>query len=89
MSRYYYDLCNRHRGKAVEITTRDGRKHRGIIRNVDQRRVFIQPLGGGRRIGGFGYGFYGYGPYGYRPGFGYGVALGAIATLALLPWFWI
>ncbi len=89
MSRYYFDLCNRYRGRAVEITTRNGRKHRGIIRNVDQRRVYIQPIGRPSGFRGFGYGFYG-SPYGgFRPGFGFGIALGAIGTLALLPWLWI
>ncbi|RLL44881.1 hypothetical protein D8M04_08340 [Oceanobacillus piezotolerans] len=81
---HYHTLCNRYRGRAVEIRTRDGRVHRGIIRHVDNRRVYLRPLGGGRNIRGFGYGYYG--GYGYG-GFGFGVALGAIATLALVPFF--
>ncbi|WP_240378102.1 hypothetical protein [Bacillus piscicola] len=95
---HYYELCNRYKGRAVEIKTHDGRVHRGIIRNVDNRNVFLQPLGRPRNLGGFGYGAFGpgygygagYGPgYGYGGGFGYGVALGAIGTLALLPlFFW-
>ncbi len=83
-------LCNRHHGKAVMIRTKDGREHRGIIQHVDNRQVYIQPMSGGRNLGGFGYGGYGYGGYGYRGrgrGFGFGIALGAIATLAILPFF--
>lgn len=85
---HYHGLCQRYKGRAVEIKTRDGRTHRGIIQNVDNRRVFIQPIGGAGNLGGFSYGFYGgYGPYGY--GRGYGIALGTIAALALLPlFFW-
>ncbi|SET67682.1 ATP synthase alpha/beta family, beta-barrel domain [Oceanobacillus limi] len=82
---HYYDLCNRHKGKGVEIRTKDGRVHRGIIQHVNQRKVYIQPMGGGRNLGGFGYGFYGPGFGG--GGLGIGIALGAIGTLALLPWF--
>ncbi|MFD1363371.1 hypothetical protein [Lentibacillus salinarum] len=84
---YYYDLCCRHKGRPVKITTRDGGIHCGIIKHVDQHRVFIQPIHAGKGLGGFGYGgFYGPG-YGYGPGLGYGIALGAIGTLALLPFF--
>lgn len=83
---YYHGLCNRYRGRRVEIRTRDGRTHRGFIREVDNRNVFIEPFDGSRRFGGFGYGFYG----GYRPfGFGYGIALGFITGLVLLPFLFI
>ncbi|MFD2046506.1 hypothetical protein ACFSTA_19385 [Ornithinibacillus salinisoli] len=86
MSAHYYDLCNRHRGRAVEIRTKDGRVHRGIINHVNQQKVYLQPMDGGpRNLGGFGYGFYGPG-FGFG-GLGIGIALGAIGTLALLPWF--
>ncbi|EKN64538.1 hypothetical protein M670_01573 [Schinkia azotoformans MEV2011] len=79
---HYHALCNRHMGKAVEIRTHDGRIHRGIIHRVTANRVYLQPLGGPRNLGGFGYGFgWGWG------GFGVGIALGAIAGLALIPWF--
>lgn len=80
---HYRGLCHRYRGRAVEIRTRDGRVHRGIIENVDGRMVYLRPFGGPRRnLGGYGYGFgWGFG------GFGFGVALGAITSLALLPWF--
>ncbi|MGI6120012.1 MAG: hypothetical protein ACOYIB_05515 [Desulfosporosinus sp.] len=77
-----YALCQRCRGRAVEIRTHDGRIHRGIIRNVDHNRVYLQPLNCTRDLGGFSYGW-------FRPGFGAGIALGAIATLALLPLFLI
>ncbi|MFB4165318.1 hypothetical protein ACE1TI_16285 [Alteribacillus sp. JSM 102045] len=79
---HYHNVCNRFRGRAVEIRTRDGRRHRGIIWHVDHSRVFLEPFGRKRDLGGFGYGFFG---PGY--GFGYGLALGAIVSLALLPFF--
>ena len=75
----YHSLCHRYRGRAVEICTHEGRIHRGIIGDVDQNFVYLQPLSRTRNLGGFSYGWYGY------PGFGAGIALGAIATLALLP----
>lgn len=79
----YYSLCHRYRGRAVEISTLDGRIHRGIIGDVDNNSVYLQPLSRTRNLGGFSYGWYGY------PGFGAGIALGSIATLALLPLFFI
>ncbi|OCA87255.1 hypothetical protein [Pseudobacillus wudalianchiensis] len=82
----YHGLCQRYRGKAVEIRTRDGRVHRGIIQYANNQRVFIRPIRGTRNLGGYGYGGYGYG-YGFGAGFGYGIALGAITGLVLLPFF--
>jgi hypothetical protein len=79
---HYHRLCNRYRGNAVKIVTNDGRVHRGIIHRVDHRRVYLRPLGGPGNLGGYGYGFYG----GFA-GFGYGLALGAITSIALLPFF--
>jgi len=79
----YFSLCQRFRGRAVQIITHDGRIHRGIIRDVDENRVYIQPLGRTRDLGGFSYGGYS------RGGWGAGLALGAIATLFLLPLFFI
>ena len=79
----YYSLCQRYRGRAVEIITHDGRIHRGIIGDVDSNRVYLQPLGPTRSLGGFSYGGYGYG------GWYAGLALGSIAALALLPLFFI
>ena len=87
---HYHQMCNKYRGRAVEIRTRDGGVHRGIIENVNNRRVFIRPFERERNIGGFGYGFYG--PrYGFGTGFGtgFGIALGAIVGLSVLPlFFW-
>ncbi|MUK90411.1 hypothetical protein GMD78_18795 [Ornithinibacillus sp. L9] len=80
---HYFELCNRYKGRAVEIRTRDGRVHRGIIQHVDHRKVYLQPMGGAGGLGGYGYGFFGF------RGFGLGIALGSIFTLALLPWFFI
>ncbi|WP_449354610.1 hypothetical protein ACUL41_16855 [Virgibacillus natechei] len=87
---HFYGVCQQYKGRAVEIKTHDGRAHRGVINHVDNRCVYLQPLGNKTNLGGFGYGFYGPGyGWGYRPGFGYGLALGAIGTLALLPlFFW-
>ncbi|WP_428912520.1 hypothetical protein [Niallia sp. Krafla_26] len=78
---YYHGLCNRYRGRAVEIRTRDGRVHRGIIHRVGGNRVYLRPLGPRRNLGGFGYGYWGW-------GFGAGIALGAIAGIALLGFWW-
>ncbi|HLS10489.1 hypothetical protein [Lentibacillus sp.] len=83
--KYYYDLCCKYKGRPVKITTRDGKVHRGVIKNVDNHRVYLQPLHHRGSLGGFGYGFYG--GYGYGPGLAYGIALGAIGTLAVLPFF--
>ena len=58
---HYHGLCNKYRGRAVVIRTRDGRVHNGIIHHVTPNRVFLQPLRRGRNLGGFGYGYYGYG----------------------------
>lgn len=77
----YYSLCQKYRGRAVEIRTFDGRVHQGIISDVDYNSVYLQPLWRNKDLGGFGYGWY--------PGFGAGIALGSIATLALLPLFLI
>jgi hypothetical protein len=92
---HYHALCQNHKGKAVEIRTRDGKTHRGIIQRVSRSKVYLQPLGHPRSLGGFGYGYCGYdgcgcGGYGCGyGGFGFGLALGSIATLALLPlFFW-
>ncbi|MED0659985.1 hypothetical protein [Bacillus smithii] len=85
---HYHSLCQKHRGRAVRIRTRDGRIHEGIIHRVHHDRVFIRPFSRGRfnRYGGYGYGW-GYGYGGGWGGFGVGIALGAIVGLALLPFF--
>ncbi|GAA5416052.1 hypothetical protein Pryu01_01084 [Paraliobacillus ryukyuensis] len=79
MSRYY-NMCNKNIGRPVCIRTKDGHEHRGIIRRVSTSHVFLEPMPS--NLGGYGYGFWGVGP-----GFGWGVAFGAIATLAFLPFF--
>ncbi|WP_217585786.1 hypothetical protein [Lentibacillus saliphilus] len=91
---HYHQLCRRHRGRAVEIRTRNGAVYRGIIEDVNERKVYLREVKSGN-LGGFGYGFYRpYYGYGRRPypvargfGFGFGIALGAITGLALLPFF--
>jgi hypothetical protein len=81
---HYHGLCHRYKGRAVELRMKDGRVHRGIIRHVDNSRVYLQPLGGAGGLGGFGWGWgWGIG------GFGIGLALGGILGLALIPGFWI
>jgi len=81
---HYHGLCQRYKGRAVEIRMKDGRIHRGIIRHVYERNVFLHPLGGAGGLGGFGWGLgWGVG------GFGIGLALGGIAGLALMPGFFI
>ncbi|WP_163970222.1 hypothetical protein [Oceanobacillus halotolerans] len=84
---HFYGLCQRYRGRAVEIRTHDGGVHRGIIQHVDHHQVYLQPLGRPGNLGGFGYGFYGPGWGAGR--FGFGLALGSIAALTLLPFFFI
>ncbi len=81
-----YNVCKQYHGKMVCITDKQGKRHVGRITNVDQKMVYIQPRGG---FGGYGFGYWGgYGGWG-RPGFGYGIALGAIAGIALAgAFFW-
>lgn len=83
---HYYNLCQKHVGRCVEIRTNDGRVHRGRIRSVDRRYVYMEPLGArGRGLGGLGYGYYG----GYGRGAGFSIALGFITGLVLFPLlFW-
>ena len=83
---HYHGLCQKYKGRAVEIKTHDGKTHRGVIGHVCSRNVYLQPLGRTGNLGGLGYGFWG--PrWGW--GFGAGLALGSIATIALLPlFFW-
>ncbi|WP_409290248.1 hypothetical protein [Peribacillus sp. SCS-37] len=80
----YYNQCRGGIGRAVVIRTHSGEVHRGIIHRVNRSRVFLRPLGGRGNYGGFGYGYYG-GGYGFDYGLGWGVALGAIAALAFIP----
>ncbi|MFD2654941.1 hypothetical protein [Gracilibacillus thailandensis] len=78
----HYDFCRQNVGRPVKIVTHDGIVHRGIIRRVNPSKVFIDPFDARRGAGGYGYGFFGYGR-----GLGIGIALGAIATIAFLPFF--
>ncbi|MCT2537776.1 hypothetical protein NC661_12500 [Aquibacillus koreensis] len=82
MSRYYHD-CKNNIGRPVKIVTRDGKVHRGMIERVNNTHVFLKPMSS--NLGGYGYGFYR--PWGFGAGLGWGVALGSIATLAFLPFF--
>lgn len=83
----YYEACQKYMGRAVVIRTNDGRVHQGIIREVDRRKVYLEPLGNsGGKLGGYGYGFWGPG-FGF--GFGSGILLGSIVGLSLLPFWWI
>ncbi|PLS18722.1 hypothetical protein CVD28_06285 [Bacillus sp. M6-12] len=74
----YHGMCSRGIGRAVEIKMRDGRTHRGIIDRVTRDRVYLRPFG--KNYGGYGYG------WGF--GFAAGFALGAIVSLAFIPFFW-
>ncbi len=77
----YHHLCSKNIGAPVEIRCHDGSVHRGIIDRVDHEKVYLRPLDGG--IGGPGVFFWGFGL-----GLAIGIPLGAIATLAFLPWGW-
>ncbi|WP_019153640.1 hypothetical protein [Robertmurraya massiliosenegalensis] len=83
----YYNMCCKGIGRPVQIRTYDGRTHRGVIERATPNRVFLRPFGGGRNFGGYGYGYYGGGFGGGGWGFGWGIALGTIAALAFIPFF--
>lgn len=71
-----YNLCCRYQGKRVRITDNRGNIHVGRISKVDNRMVWLMPE---NNMGGYSIGFWGLG----EPGFGYGIALGAITGIAL------
>ena len=75
-----YNVCCRHHGKRVRITCKDGKVHCGEITRVDRDQVWILP---DRQFGGYGLGFWGF----RRRGFGFGIAIGFIAGIALAPLF--
>lgn len=100
MSQYYH-ICSRNIGRPVEVRTVDGRVHRGVISRVTPTHLYTRPFGtpvagddtpavGKQAVDlqgkkdteeiqwGWGWGW----------GFGAGIALGAIASLAFLPFFW-
>jgi hypothetical protein len=81
---HYYHLCSKNIGVAAEIRCHDGRVYRGIIDRVDRRKVYIRPLSAGPRNQGMF--LWGFGPT-YGQGLVIGIALGAIATIAFLPFF--
>lgn len=70
-----YELCCRYQGRRVLITDNKGNVHKGRITKVDNDQVWLLP----DNPGGYGIGFWGFGGL----GFGYGIALGAIAGIAL------
>lgn len=75
-----YNLCCKYQGKRVRITDNCGNTHVGRIMKVDNRMVWLMPDSAG-----YGIGFWGFG----APGFGYGIALGAITGIALASIFFI
>lgn len=76
-----YNLCCRHMGKRVIITEKNGRRHLGTITRVDRDMVWFMPEGNR----GYGVGYWGFGP----SRFGVGIAIGAIAGIALASlFFW-
>lgn len=78
-----YNLCCKYHGKRVKITDTSGNVHVGEITKVDRRQVWILP---DRQNRGYGLGFWGWGFGGPGfGGFGVGIALGAIAGIALAP----
>ena len=78
-----YNQCCRFNGQRVRITCHDGRVHVGAITRVNRNMVWIRP---DENLGGYGLGFFG--GYG-ESGFGFGIALGAIAGIALASaFFW-
>ncbi|GGH77357.1 hypothetical protein JOD43_001346 [Pullulanibacillus pueri] len=78
----FYNLCNQHMNKAVEIRCLDGTVHRGIVKHVDQQNVYLAPLN--NASGGQGPGLY---FWGWGWGWGFPVALASIAALTALA-FW-
>ena len=78
----FYDLCNQHLNRAVEIRCLDGKVHRGVITKVDPQNVYIQPLDGAGSNAGPGLYYWGWGW-----GWGYPIALASIAAIAALA-FW-
>ena len=80
---YYYNHCQKHLNRPVEITTHDGLIHRGIVHSVNPTHVYLRPFdgntGGAQGPGLFYWGFGGAFAGGFLGGLT-GVALGNIAT---------
>lgn len=81
----YYNICCDNIGAPVEITCHDGSIHRGMIDRVERGHVFLRPFEGRPGFDHSGHGNY---LWGWGFGFGAGIALGTIATLAFLPFFY-
>jgi len=45
-----HNQARRYLGKAVRCHCRDGAVHHGIVRNVTQDGIYLQPLHGGRSV---------------------------------------
>jgi hypothetical protein len=73
LSLHMYHLCCRHIGRSVYIACHDGRKHHGIIKHVDDEKVYLLPYRSESDHGRI------FGPVLI------GLALGSIAGLALAP----
>ncbi|WP_096201840.1 hypothetical protein [Bacillus sp. FJAT-45350] len=85
---HYYDLCNKSIGRAVEIRDIHGNVHRGIIERVDYEQVYLRPLDGAAPppAGPGGPGMF---LWGFGAGALFGVGLGAIASMAFMPYpYW-
>lgn len=89
-SQNYYQLCHNNIGKMVEVRTRDGQVHQGVIHQVDRQNVYLRRLPQQRQFGGFSYGNPGWGNWGYGSSWGrygsgwdfiWGIAIGAITAL--------
>lgn len=79
-----YNLCRRYQGRNVRIKCKDGTVHVGEITRLSPNMVWIRPH---NRMGGYGLGFWGFNRF--RPGFGIGIALGAIIGIGLASaFFW-
>lgn len=43
-NRSHYEFCRDHFGEAIEIEDHDGQRYCGIIKAVDNRGVYLDPL---------------------------------------------
>ncbi|GGH80738.1 hypothetical protein JOD43_002514 [Pullulanibacillus pueri] len=77
---YYFNHCQKHINRPVEITTHEGIVHRGIVHGVDRTHVYLRPFDN-MAAGNQGPGLFAWGAFagGLLGGFT-GVALGSIAA---------